>query len=124
MATKFSAVRDVSYFEMNLENWRQLWRVLEMSDIILLIADIRYPVSVFSKIFCRLNNLLGYRREEGPVTIRKATHCSSQFFSWYLVLHLDTSAESCRWSQFVRPMPENLSTVLIIYCGRIMSSPH
>ena len=35
----------LSYFEMNLETWRQLWRVLEMSDVILLIVDIRYPVS-------------------------------------------------------------------------------
>ncbi|OWF39484.1 guanine nucleotide-binding protein-like 1 [Mizuhopecten yessoensis] len=34
----------LSYFEMNLETWRQLWRVLEMSDILLLILDIRYPV--------------------------------------------------------------------------------
>uniref|UniRef100_A0A8B9PGA2 GNL1 protein n=1 Tax=Apteryx owenii TaxID=8824 RepID=A0A8B9PGA2_APTOW len=32
-------------FEHNLETWRQLWRVLEMSDIILLIADARHPVS-------------------------------------------------------------------------------
>ncbi|XP_068033912.1 guanine nucleotide-binding protein-like 1 isoform X3 [Anomalospiza imberbis] len=30
-------------FEHNLETWRQLWRVLEMSDIVLLIADARHP---------------------------------------------------------------------------------
>ena len=35
----------LSYFEHNLETWRQLWRVLEMSDIVLLITDIRHPVS-------------------------------------------------------------------------------
>ncbi|OQR69437.1 guanine nucleotide-binding protein 1-like [Tropilaelaps mercedesae] len=34
----------LSYFELNLETWRQLWRVLEMSDILLLIADVRYPL--------------------------------------------------------------------------------
>ncbi|CAL1610870.1 unnamed protein product [Knipowitschia caucasica] len=34
----------LSHFEHNLETWRQLWRVLEMSDIILLIVDIRHPV--------------------------------------------------------------------------------
>lgn len=34
----------LSYFELNLETWRQLWRVLEISDIILVIVDIRYPV--------------------------------------------------------------------------------
>ncbi|GCC18737.1 hypothetical protein chiPu_0020876, partial [Chiloscyllium punctatum] len=33
----------LSYFEHNLETWRQLWRVLEMSDIVLLITDVRHP---------------------------------------------------------------------------------
>ncbi|KAF6113942.1 putative G protein nucleolar 1 (putative) [Phyllostomus discolor] len=36
----------LSYFEHNLETWRQLWRVLEMSDIVLLITDVRHPVSI------------------------------------------------------------------------------
>ncbi|XP_030366677.1 guanine nucleotide-binding protein-like 1 isoform X4 [Strigops habroptila] len=34
---------DVAPFERNLETWRQLWRVLEMSDVILLITDARHP---------------------------------------------------------------------------------
>ncbi|XP_072316812.1 guanine nucleotide-binding protein-like 1 isoform X3 [Eucyclogobius newberryi] len=34
----------LSHFEHNLETWRQLWRVLEMSDVFLLIVDIRHPV--------------------------------------------------------------------------------
>lgn len=34
----------LSYCELNLETWRQLWRVLEISDIVLFIADVRYPV--------------------------------------------------------------------------------
>ncbi|KAH9627736.1 hypothetical protein HF086_017279 [Spodoptera exigua] len=34
----------MSYFELNLETWRQLWRVLEMCDILLLIVDVRYAV--------------------------------------------------------------------------------
>ncbi|XP_064616959.1 guanine nucleotide-binding protein-like 1 [Liolophura sinensis] len=38
---------DLSYFELNLETWRQLWRVLEMSDILLIITDIRYPALHF-----------------------------------------------------------------------------
>ncbi|XP_031847628.1 nucleostemin 4 [Nomia melanderi] len=37
----------VSYFELNLETWRQLWRVLEISDVLLIIVDIRYPVLMF-----------------------------------------------------------------------------
>ncbi|PIK38905.1 putative guanine nucleotide-binding protein-like 1 isoform X1 [Apostichopus japonicus] len=39
--------KDLSYFELNLETWRQLWRVLEMSDIVLLITDIRHPAIHF-----------------------------------------------------------------------------
>jgi hypothetical protein len=27
----------ISYFELNLETWRQLWRVLEKSDLLLMI---------------------------------------------------------------------------------------
>ncbi|XP_069055183.1 guanine nucleotide-binding protein-like 1 [Lepisosteus oculatus] len=38
---------ELSYFEHNLETWRQLWRVLEMSDIVLLLTDIRHPVLHF-----------------------------------------------------------------------------
>ncbi|XP_023649917.1 guanine nucleotide-binding protein-like 1 isoform X1 [Paramormyrops kingsleyae] len=40
-------LRSLSHFEHNLETWRQLWRVLEMSDVVLLIVDIRYPVLHF-----------------------------------------------------------------------------
>uniref|UniRef100_A0A1A7Y148 Guanine nucleotide-binding protein-like 1 n=1 Tax=Iconisemion striatum TaxID=60296 RepID=A0A1A7Y148_9TELE len=40
-------IGSLSHFEHNLETWRQLWRVLEMSDVILLIVDIRHPVLQF-----------------------------------------------------------------------------
>uniref|UniRef100_A0A2A4JXE0 Guanine nucleotide-binding protein-like 1 n=1 Tax=Heliothis virescens TaxID=7102 RepID=A0A2A4JXE0_HELVI len=39
--------KDMSYFELNLETWRQLWRVLEMCDILLLIVDVRYAGMMF-----------------------------------------------------------------------------
>ncbi|PNF26770.1 hypothetical protein B7P43_G18233 [Cryptotermes secundus] len=39
--------KELSYFELNLETWRQLWRVLEMSDIVLIIVDIRYCALMF-----------------------------------------------------------------------------
>lgn len=42
---KTFSLSELSYFEMNLETWRQLWRVLEMSDILLVIVDARFPVS-------------------------------------------------------------------------------
>ena len=38
---------NMSYFEQNLQVWRQLWRVLEISDIILLVVDSRHPVIQF-----------------------------------------------------------------------------
>lgn len=34
---------DVAPFELNLEVWRQLWRVLEQSDIVCLVTDVRNP---------------------------------------------------------------------------------
>ncbi|GBP13636.1 Guanine nucleotide-binding protein-like 1 [Eumeta japonica] len=37
----------MSYFELNLETWRQLWRVLEMSDVLLLIVDVRFAAMMF-----------------------------------------------------------------------------
>jgi len=41
------SVRELNYFEHNLEVWRQLWRVLEISDVLLLVTDIRYPLFHF-----------------------------------------------------------------------------
>lgn len=37
----------LNHFEHNVEVWRQLWRVVEMSDVLLLIADIRHPLFHF-----------------------------------------------------------------------------
>ncbi|TPX69536.1 hypothetical protein CcCBS67573_g06818 [Chytriomyces confervae] len=39
--------QDLSYFEHNLEVWRQLWRVVEISDIVLFVVDARHPVLHF-----------------------------------------------------------------------------
>ncbi|CAN8075738.1 unnamed protein product [Agarophyton chilense] len=36
-----------SYFERNLETWRQLWRVIERSDVLVLVADVRFPALHF-----------------------------------------------------------------------------
>lgn len=52
--------KELGYFELNLETWRQLWRVLEMSDIILFIVDIRFaglmfPPSFYSYVSEKLN---------------------------------------------------------------------
>jgi len=34
----------LGFFEQNLEVWRQLWRVVEISDILVIVADIRFPI--------------------------------------------------------------------------------
>ncbi|EDW64519.1 guanine nucleotide-binding protein-like 1 [Drosophila virilis] len=39
--------KEISLFELNLETWRQLWRVLEFSDILLIIVDVRYASLMF-----------------------------------------------------------------------------
>ena len=39
--------REYSYFELNIETWRQMWRVIEMSDIVLMILDVRYATATF-----------------------------------------------------------------------------
>lgn len=57
--------RKLSYVELNLETWRQLWRVLEMSDIILLIVDIRCPVSLIAQPLFGMTH----------VFVEKATYC-------------------------------------------------
>lgn len=43
--------KDLSLFELNLETWRQLWRVLELSDILLIIVDVRYSVRSFTDLY-------------------------------------------------------------------------
>ncbi|XP_015792543.1 guanine nucleotide-binding protein-like 1 [Tetranychus urticae] len=47
LEAQFGSLSKLSYFEMNLETWRQLWRVIEMSDVILAIADIKHPTYHF-----------------------------------------------------------------------------
>jgi ribosome biogenesis GTPase A/vacuolar-type H+-ATPase subunit H len=43
----FNDMKKLSYFELNIETWRQLWRVLEISDIIIMIVDCRFPTLLF-----------------------------------------------------------------------------
>jgi ribosome biogenesis GTPase A len=44
--TKYTTER-LNWFEQNIEVWRQLWRVIEYSDILLLVVDSRHPLSNF-----------------------------------------------------------------------------
>lgn len=47
--------QELSLFELNIETWRQLWRVLEFSDILLIIVDVRFSVS--STHLTTINNI-------------------------------------------------------------------
>jgi ethanolamine utilization protein EutP (predicted NTPase) len=44
---KYGGEEGLGWFERNLEVWRQLWRVLEISDVILVVMDIRHPLLHF-----------------------------------------------------------------------------
>eukprot|EP00474_Spongospora_subterranea_P005212 CRZ05670.1 hypothetical protein [Spongospora subterranea] len=44
---------NLNLFEHNLEVWRQLWRTIESSHIILLITDARYPLFFLHHGLCR-----------------------------------------------------------------------
>lgn len=39
----------LGYFEHNLEVWRQFWRVCEMSDVIVVVLDARFPILHYPK---------------------------------------------------------------------------
>ncbi|CAO1394031.1 unnamed protein product [Diamesa serratosioi] len=45
--THYDDMKNLSFCELNLETWRQLWRVLELSDIVLVVADARFPALMF-----------------------------------------------------------------------------
>lgn len=50
----------LSYCELNIETWRQLWRVFEISDIILIIVDARMPSLMFPpSVYDFVTNELG-----------------------------------------------------------------
>eukprot|EP00088_Acartia_fossae_P037123 TRINITY_DN3830_c0_g1_i1.p1 TRINITY_DN3830_c0_g1~~TRINITY_DN3830_c0_g1_i1.p1 ORF type:complete len:607 (+),score=119.09 TRINITY_DN3830_c0_g1_i1:46-1866(+) len=54
---------ELSYFELNLETWRQLWRVLEKSQVLLVILDVRYAAATFPP------SLYQYIKEKGKELI-------------------------------------------------------
>jgi len=54
---------ELSHFELNLETWRQLWRVLEKSHVLLVILDSRYAAATFPP------SLYDYIKEKGKELI-------------------------------------------------------
>ncbi|KAI8973520.1 P-loop containing nucleoside triphosphate hydrolase protein [Mycotypha africana] len=49
MEERYGESNQLSWYERNLEVWRQLWRVLEISDVLLIVMDIRNPLLHFSR---------------------------------------------------------------------------
>lgn len=41
------SIKEDCYFERNLETWRQLWRVIELSDVLVLVVDARFAALHF-----------------------------------------------------------------------------
>jgi len=44
------SLRELAPFEHNLEVWRQLWRTIEKSDVILVVVDVRNPLLHFPRM--------------------------------------------------------------------------
>jgi ribosome biogenesis GTPase A len=54
-------------FEHNLEVWRQLWRTIEMSDVLAIVVDARYPAFLFP--FALYNAIQKERKIPKPVVM-------------------------------------------------------
>lgn len=55
-------------FPFFFQTWRQLWRVLEMSDVVLLIVDIRHPVGDLEsqRSICLVGQTTRWRHSQHP----------------------------------------------------------
>ena len=89
----------ITPFEKNIEVWKQLWRVIERSDILLQIVDARNPIFYYS------SDLEKYIQEKGDqkefiLCINKADYLSeeliehwNQYFKELGVTHIFISAK-------------------------------
>ena len=74
--------KQLNPFEMNLEVWRQLWRVVERSDILLVVVDIRFPRLNFPRAFYELlkhqstSEVLGKDHIKADTPDLNASNCS------------------------------------------------
>ena len=50
---------EINYFESNIETWRQLWRVVERSSIVIMIIDVRFGNVQFNSRACEWVKSLG-----------------------------------------------------------------
>lgn len=62
----------VSPFEKNLEYWRQLWRVVEYSDVVFQIVDARNPLMFYSSDLAQYVQEVARRFKRSLVILNKA----------------------------------------------------
>jgi len=84
---------ELSYFELNLETWRQLWRVLEKSDVLLIILDVRYaaatfPPSLYQYIISKGKQLIVVLNKIDLIPAPLAAAWKNYFISKYPGVHI------------------------------------
>lgn len=77
----------ITPFEKNIDIWRQLWRVIEKSDLLLQIVDARNPYFFYSEDLEKYINEIGKGKKQFVLLINK-----SDFLSEELIEH---------WNQYL-----------------------
>ncbi|BGP15316.1 hypothetical protein JCM10213_002625 [Rhodosporidiobolus nylandii] len=62
-----TTVRSPTFYERNLQVWRQLWRTVEQSDILLVLIDVRFPLLTYPP------SLSSYLRSPLPTKSKQPT---------------------------------------------------
>ena len=90
----------ITPFEKNIEVWRQLWRVIEKSDLLLQIVDARNPFFFYSEDLEKYINEVD-ENKEFILCINKADYLSeelilhwNQYFNEKKVTHIFISAKN------------------------------
>ncbi|CAO3699167.1 unnamed protein product [Rhizopus stolonifer] len=73
---KHGEKEELSWYERNIEVWRQLWRVLEISDVILVVMDIRNPLLHFPR---SLYNFITHELKKSIVGVFNKVDLVSEF---------------------------------------------
>eukprot|EP00048_Salpingoeca_helianthica_P004486 m.77286 g.77286 ORF g.77286 m.77286 type:complete len:637 (+) comp13210_c0_seq3:580-2490(+) len=76
----------LAHFEHNIETWRQLWRVIEISDVIVLICDVRYaplhfPPALFDHVLNEKKRHLILILNKCDLVPAPLAHAWAQYFS-------------------------------------------
>jgi large subunit GTPase 1 len=78
----------ITPFEKNIEVWKQLWRVIERSDLLLQIVDARNPVFFYSEDLDKYINEVG-QEKEFILCINKADYLSQELIKHWNAYFLE-----------------------------------